>query len=519
MSRNAVPVWTQLSKKRGIDPLGMQNSSVIIYQRLLPGISNVTLRIRYYGLYLWLADRYSRDLGDTNLTTWQRRIRRAEALYALISHVKGGERGVGGADWAQRRLAVAEQGRLNFQDDTEPGSDTHYLQNAWGVFGQAYQSQLIEMGLMERHTHHYIATTAVGLGRALAQAFARSAGELGELFLRTITRGWTTLKELEQMAPLAPSCITRGDEQDCYEAILFGGNSAPANRDEMRGNTLKLILRWADGVGSSPRSDELRWSMYSGYLPAGAPWLLPSGLEDHRLRWAVYQANDIAHIAMETLLMGLLTHLEEYPSGCSQGELIERAVSTTSAQLPEAKDWSTFVALQELSPDASDPHHPGSEWNLTRHSWMSASKHDMSTGQQCAAAVRVLAVLQRRMTPYKAEIATELSGLNQSGFRSLMTELNFLEENSSLTLSEMIRQMFLDRVLRRHLWVAMRKLRFHGDYTFLFETDDGLIRKRGDDGPVWTGPRLVNAITFLEDLGLLGENASATRVGRLLGGQ
>lgn len=83
----------------------------------------------------------------------------------------------------------------------------------------------------------------------------------------------------------------------------------------MRGNTLKLILRWADGVGSSPRSDELRWSMYSGYLPAGAPWLLPSGLEDHRLRWAVYQANDIAHIAMETLLMGLLTHLEEYPQG------------------------------------------------------------------------------------------------------------------------------------------------------------------------------------------------------------
>ena len=32
------------------DPLGMQTGSINIYQKLLPGISNVTLRIRYYGL-------------------------------------------------------------------------------------------------------------------------------------------------------------------------------------------------------------------------------------------------------------------------------------------------------------------------------------------------------------------------------------------------------------------------------------------------------------------------------------
>lgn len=519
LNRTAVPVWTQISKKRGIDPLGMQNSSVSIYQRLLPGISNVTLRIRYYGLYVWLADRYSRDVGDTNAATWQQTVRRAEALYALVSQAKGGERGVGGAEWAQKRLVAANRGRLNFQDDTEPGNETHYLQNAWGVFGQAYQSQLIEIGLMERHTHHDISTTASGLGHELAKAFARSAGDLGELFLRTISRGWTTLNELEQMAPLAPSCIPQGKELDCYEAVLFGGSSSPASRNEMRGNTLKLILLWADGVGRSPRPDELRWSMYSGYLPIGAPWALTGDLENHRLRWAVYQANDIAHIAMETLLMGLLAHLEAYPAGCSHEELIEHAVSTTSAQLPGANDWSTFVAAQELSPDASDQHHPGSEWNLTRHSWLSVSKHDMSTGEQCAAAVRALAVLQRRMAPYKSEIAAELSKLNPRGFRSLLTELDFLGENSSLALHDMIRRLFLDRVLRRHLWVAMRKLRFHGDYTFLFETDEGLIRKRGDDGPVWTGPRLGNAITFLEDIHLLGAKASTTRVERLLGAQ
>ena len=33
------PEWTEYRKKNGLDPLGMQNSSVSLYQTLLPGIS------------------------------------------------------------------------------------------------------------------------------------------------------------------------------------------------------------------------------------------------------------------------------------------------------------------------------------------------------------------------------------------------------------------------------------------------------------------------------------------------
>jgi hypothetical protein len=46
----AVPEWTQVRQKSGLDPLGLQAASVRLYQALLPGISNVTLRTRYYGL-------------------------------------------------------------------------------------------------------------------------------------------------------------------------------------------------------------------------------------------------------------------------------------------------------------------------------------------------------------------------------------------------------------------------------------------------------------------------------------
>jgi len=72
-----------IQKEKGLDPLGMQNTSVALYQRLLPGISNVTLRMRYYGLYqtewvrqraAWLFDTEPASgpiaLGDGEAVAW-----------------------------------------------------------------------------------------------------------------------------------------------------------------------------------------------------------------------------------------------------------------------------------------------------------------------------------------------------------------------------------------------------------------------------------------------------------------
>lgn len=44
-----------------------------------------------------------------------------------------------------------------------------------------------------------------------------------------------------------------------------------------------------------------------------------------------------------------------------------------------------------------------------------------------------------------------------------------------------------------------------GDYTFLIERDEGKLRLRGKDGPVFTNPRLGPAITFLKDIHLIGD--------------
>ncbi len=52
---HGVPEWTVQSETQGLDPLGMQNTSITLCQQLIPGVSNVTLRMRYYALHTWLT--------------------------------------------------------------------------------------------------------------------------------------------------------------------------------------------------------------------------------------------------------------------------------------------------------------------------------------------------------------------------------------------------------------------------------------------------------------------------------
>jgi hypothetical protein len=53
------PFWgASINLITGLDPLGLQTTSEATYATMLPGISNLTNRLRYYGFYCWLLDFY-----------------------------------------------------------------------------------------------------------------------------------------------------------------------------------------------------------------------------------------------------------------------------------------------------------------------------------------------------------------------------------------------------------------------------------------------------------------------------
>jgi hypothetical protein len=208
----AYPNWTDYRHRSGLDPLGMQNGSINLYQRLLPGISNVTLRMRYYGLYAWLSllnaqeGSRSTDPGD-----WRRLVRRSEALYALAGVHHGDQAGIAGSRWAQTTLNAGVY-RIAFAAHADPdGEATPYLQQA----GAAYGSQLFATSVLALSENHSIPVPREEFGIDLAAAFSGSLGDAADLFKNVVRRGSVTRSELGALESALPGRIgMRGTERD-----------------------------------------------------------------------------------------------------------------------------------------------------------------------------------------------------------------------------------------------------------------------------------------------------------------
>ncbi|MFL1873627.1 hypothetical protein ACIKT0_00085 [Hansschlegelia beijingensis] len=501
----AAPEWTEYRKKNGLDPLGMQNTSVGLYQTLLPGVSNVTLRIRYYGLYAWLSAVYARQIGDTNPKTWQRFLRRAEALYALTAQRRGRETGVAGILWATAKLA-APDGEVVFAEDAEPGSPTHYLKQPWGAYGAAYGSQLFEIGILAQARDHVIPVPSPQLGEALANCFESELGEICGRYVAALQRGTVSLDELDAFAPLSPSEIPPdSDERKLYEELLFSPGDAAKPADQSRRQTLLLILTLAQQLGRLPEINDVRWALYAGCLPEGTALELAQELDAQRRRWWAYQANDLSHICFETLLKFVLDLLAGYPDGLPLGNLIGHAVSEIRSAAGNAfpADWAGLLVQ---SPPVANVWAQDDQCAdlVVANALMRAARQEAACNAEHAwAALRLLAMLHNRAREGQKQIAESFSGYDSAIFRSILTETRYLDEQLTAPLDRTVGRLLEERVIRRHLWIALRKLRYQSDYTFLLEADNGRVRLRDLDGPVFTNPRLGPSITFLRDIGLL----------------
>lgn len=509
------PEWTDYRNKSGLDPLGMQNSSINLYQRLLPGISNVTLRMRYYGLYAWLAAVYARRSHSTDMRKWQQLIRRAEALYALAAVHGEDDSGVSGSRWARRKLA-ASSGRVSFAEHADPdGAGTPYLQQKWGAYGAAYGSQVFEIGILAQAKDHDVPVPSPEIGDELAMVFPDALGDAADRYYQAIQRGTVSRKELDELAPALPSAIARtGAERRLYETLLFARGKLQRPQDLARRDTLLLLLHAASHFEATLETDEVRWLLYAASSEDGRHFSLPNDrLREQRVRWRIYQANDLLHFSYETLLKFVLDTLADYPAGVTLASLIREcveAISEAAASWPAS--WDAFCKETKPAGNAATMRENG-ERHFSTLGEETAGASARCTAECALAALRLLAVIEQRAGADIEAIKQELGLLDREFFHSLVTETAFLASLKSEDFAAAIARIIESRVINRHLWVAHRKLRYQRDYTFLIEADEGRVRPRDISGPVFTNPRLGPALTFLRDIHLIGEEG-LTALGR-----
>ncbi|MDE8762002.1 MULTISPECIES: hypothetical protein [Rhizobium] len=499
---SAEPEWTERVEKRGLDPLGMQNAGVALYQSLVPGISNVTLRIRYYGYYCWVSDAYARNKASTDFSEWRSWVRRAEALFALVASYHGGEGGVGGVEWADRRLSL-EEPEIDFaQAASIDPNVTRYLRQSLGVFGGAYYSQMVEVGLFVEGDHG-IQRASNGLGVATAAAFREAIGEEVEaILIECIQSAKVTPQLLDELWPILPSEISEGSEElAIYEQLLLDPQGPDATVGDLsRTASLKLVLKTAKASSSRPDPMSVRWHLFSSQTFGD------DELDRQRVRWEAYHCHDFMQIAAAVLLEWALVLMGEQDAGLTlaeiRGEVWERLGSGNAAD----EEWSTYQ--RRIDPETFD----------YQEAWSRLTGRRGTTEEKAWDAISAIAALFERVARDEDlgdVMRRELPGAGNA--RSILTEMNWFEDNAGEPVRDLITAYVVDRIVLRHSWVAMQKLRRQKDYTFLFEVRDGRLLRRNGYVPVATTPRLNPAIQFLVDVGLVDDEGLTERARELLG--
>ncbi|MGQ0589828.1 MAG: hypothetical protein ACT4N8_09900 [Sphingosinicella sp.] len=490
---NADPLWTAGgSWTMGLDPLGIQATSIRIYQALLPGVTNITNRLRYYAYYPWLVQLYERTQHSDVPEKWGTFVRRGEALYALAALVADTEAsdGMGGSDWAgDRRLEAAEKG-IDFRRFTdEPDSSDSYFQAPRGNFGNAYGPTLADLEV--------ITATPIPVvrerGALLAGAFEQSIGSAAGSIERAVLDGQIGPAELREIGlAVHPGKIpTPSRELDIFRDFLLG------RWDDDRGARARRSTAWLVldlyRCGVTPGDQiQLRDAFYRRVLPNGEPYEQGGETID---RWRAYQANEYCHVALECALNGLLgRQLEEYPDGIEPRTLVSELVRSALGSDDDTwESWARAVSLE----------HRDREGVLAEPILANLRQGTRPSDELVRIALQLLAVLWVRWASGDGGVRSIVSQAAGRGGRSLDGVFRTLDECADRPVQDAAAELLHRHIVVDHQTIAGRKLSAGGTFTYHFIVEDGLLRdgRLGEYG--YTTPRLGNLTRLLRDARLL----------------
>ena len=236
---------------RGLDHLGVQAPCIALYGQLLPGITNVTDRARYYTFHPWLIWSFEKRYKNYTLDEFRRVLRRAECLFTLIAirHARkledtdDGRHGKALVD-RNKLLRIEEAYGFSLDDYATFEGPHRYFKNKLGGLGQYYFGPLRDLCILDHSPEGagYPPGYDRKRGCALAEAFA--SGVPGDAFFRVMESPSMTWAELDELSPFCP-CGLRDNPTELELLLdLFLARSESFQRDGglVRRASLGLML-------------------------------------------------------------------------------------------------------------------------------------------------------------------------------------------------------------------------------------------------------------------------------------
>jgi hypothetical protein len=512
-----IPEWSERGYwTSGLDPLGLQAFPIELYQKLIPGLTNITVRPRYYSFYTWLCwvNAQRDDLRISDPTEWRRFIRRSEVIMTLSSLHAGLDNGYGmpGVEWAREFSLDDDVVDIRQAADPEYYEDekTRYIKALQGVFGQAYKPVLQNaLGALTQADEHEVPIPSVGIGDDLAHAFQANVGKTAETFLDCVGTGRVSRNEMkiigQSFHPL--SILPDSDEWRLLTDILLSGAGGNDSDASSRMLSMQFFLKVANQVDTFPSAWDFRWTAYSGYTPNGEVFDCPQELSSQVARWQAYQASDLLQLAIGSMFQLCVDRIpnegaEEKAHIMQICQDMEKSIAPGTAKIT----WAQFRDNLKPAANASSLAIPFSEASLAAevHSSTGTNKK-LDSFSGAIAGIRLVAILEKRLREESWPAKTVFQELT-SNRRSLKDVVGLLEMYCDRPVFEVLYALIREFVIKGHLTEAYRKLIGQNRFTFYFQIENGrLIQPAPEIVLNFTTPRLNTTLNFLWDLQLVGK--------------
>ena len=507
------PFWAKSADfVRGRDPLGIQNSSISVYSILLPGMTNLTLRLRYYGFYLWLLDEYHQLPSDSvfkqNVRGQYNFIRRAELIlsYFMVNKFPA-EQSVAGSNFAIKYMNdLQKQSFYNIALGADKLPETIKGSVYWdytsGAFGQYYVGSLMALQLIDAKTEGYFERTEKGTKLANAYRDSIKDTEAITLFLNRINDGKLYEKDLIYLMDFALNKeIANTSEEAFYLNMLldYDGEKFKNTKgisSSQRKETILLFITYLSINKNKDAWKDFPLTIYN--------LLLTKQTEkgnDASFGWYYYFLNELVHFSIETIFWGMLVQMEKKQQTIA--DFIETFTSSILVDFNEdIKDAANLTVAEILNVVAYFKEDTSIFIDFI---YQDIKENNPATGAYDGLTLLLKLYIESLGSIAKIEqYATDYALFDKNG-NALSVFKNFIEANREVKFPEFISNV-VKTILNDHTAIAYRKMG-NGEKNLLkFILEDNYLIHIETMTPNFTSPRIKTLYNFLIDLGLISKD-------------
>jgi hypothetical protein len=484
----------------GLDQLGLNLTSERIFDLLLPGLNNVTGRIRYYSFYCWFFDWYASNISTTSLSKQNNYLRRAEFILALVaaSKVQGGVPGI------TKALSIYETSNdhIDLKLGTQEGaaSEGSYWKNPRGVLGQYYISSIRQMGVLGDQGDKeglYVRTehdTKVS-GKQLADAFTQNISKTLETFTKAIENNYITKKELELLS-VDFNMINIPDNSEEQHLLwqLFSGVDRPKDPEEsyFRKETIKLLLSNVHNYDLEEKYNQLNvpFTIYK------KGWNNDFGITEKL--WYFFIVEQFWSVSCTGCLDAFLVVLDEESKNNWIDEIslidgivdrIEKLFERLNINVKEKKFFDVLFSKEIVE-------------NI-----VGLSKNENNPSLKIFDAICAIQRLFLENEESKEELLNISKKYKIHTASSFLVSMEDFQNKRELNIIEFVRYFLTRYVINRHHFVALRKLNATQN-SAKFYREDGMIRLVDHFKYDYSSPRIHTVIDFMRDLNIIHPEAT-----------